>query len=103
MLRTGLPVAIKRKDTSELGDCKLIEHEALLLEKLSHPNVAVCLGSFVEGDLYMVDCGQGRSRTVDTDRHRARQHLSNMRSGVYSRRYVPAWRIFMGRKSFTET
>ena len=47
-LASGRHVAIKRKDTPELGDRKLIAHEALLLETLSHPNVAVCLGSFVE-------------------------------------------------------
>ena len=36
-------------------DRKLLEHEAQLLETLSHPNVAICLGSFVDaGSLYMV-------------------------------------------------
>ena len=77
-LATGQHVALKRKDTPELGDRKLIAHEALLLERLSHPNVAVCLGSFVErGSFYMVlefadsgDLGQ-----LITTRHRARQHL----------------------------
>ncbi len=78
-LRTGLPVAIKRKDTSELGDRKLIEHEALLLETLSHPNVAVCLGSFVEaGSLYMVleIADKGDLGQLIQMRHHARQHLS---------------------------
>ncbi len=79
VLRTGLPVAIKRKDSSELGDRKLIEHEALLLETLSHPNVAVCLGSFVEaGSLYMVleIADKGDLGQLIQMRHRARQHLS---------------------------
>ena len=79
VLRTGLPVAIKRKDTSELGGRKLIEHEALLLETLSHPNVAVCFGSFVEaGSLYMVleIADRGDLGQLIQIRHRARQHLS---------------------------
>ena len=79
VLRTGLPVAIKRKDTSELGGRKLIEHEALLLETLSHPNVAVCFGSFVEaGSLYMVleIADKGDLGQLIQIRHRARQHLS---------------------------
>ena len=54
-VRSGSRVAIKRKDSSELGERKLLEHEAVLLATLSHPNVAVCLGSFVErGRFYMV-------------------------------------------------
>ena len=54
-VRSGGRVAIKRKDSSELGERKLLEHEAVLLATLSHPNVAVCLGSFVErGRFYMV-------------------------------------------------
>ena len=79
VLRTGLPVAIKRKDSSELGGRKLIEHEALLLETLSHPNVAVCFGSFVEaGSLYMVleIADRGDLGQLIQIRHRARQHLS---------------------------
>ena len=50
-VRSGGRVAIKRKDSSELGERKLLEHEAVLLATLSHPNVAVCLGSFVERPL----------------------------------------------------
>lgn len=79
VLRTGVPVAIKRKDTSELGDRKLIEHEALLLETLSHPNVAVCLGSFVErGSFHIVleFADRGDLGQLIQIRHRARQHLS---------------------------
>ena len=54
-VRSGGRVAIKRKDSSELGERKLLEHEAVLLATLSHPNVAVCLGSFVERSrFYMV-------------------------------------------------
>ena len=39
-VRSGGRVAIKRKDSSELGERKLLEHEAVLLATLSHPNVA---------------------------------------------------------------
>ena len=78
-VRSGGRVAIKRKDSSELGERKLLEHEAVLLATLSHPNVAVCLGSFVErGRFYMVleFADRGDLGQLIQLRHRARHHLA---------------------------
>jgi serine/threonine protein kinase len=47
---SGRTVVVKRKDTAELGARKAIEHEATLLQQLSHPNIARCLTTFKAPD-----------------------------------------------------